>query len=120
MVLTALSEATVKKAAGPFKLELQNVGLLLAAFDFGSTPPLDGGGVFGWGVVYGGIKFQVHPRSTMSADFRETWSRSPQFITDGYTQNYFAEGYTSTIDRSQSTHSRLRQQRFALGAAFTF
>jgi hypothetical protein len=48
---------TPQESGWAFKLGLQNVGLLLAAFDFGSTPPLDGGGVFSVGVQYGaGIK----------------------------------------------------------------
>ncbi len=122
LVVTALADAPVKKAAGPFKLGLQNVGLLLAAFQAGSTPPLDGGAVYGIGLTYGGgIKYRVHPRVTLSADFRETWSRNPQFISNSYTSSYFPEeGYKSIIDRTGSTVSKFRQQRSTLGVAFTF
>ncbi|MBV9224959.1 MAG: hypothetical protein JOY85_13060, partial [Acidobacteriaceae bacterium] len=99
----------------------QNVGLLLAAFDTGSTPPLDGGGVFSVGVQYGGgIKYRIHPRLTLQADFRETWSKNPQFVTDSYTKQYFLEeGYDTTITRV-GLDKAYQQQRFTLGAAFTF
>lgn len=121
IVLTALTDAPIKKAAGPFKLGLQNIGLLLAAFDFGRTPPLDGGGIYRLGLVYGGgIKYRVHPRITVGADFRETWSPNPQFITDSYTQDFFTEdGYNSEVARGGTT-SKYRQHRFTLGIAFTF
>jgi hypothetical protein len=122
LVVTALADAPVRKAAGPFKLGLQNVGLLLAAFEAGSTAPLDGGAVYGIGLVYGGgIKYRIRPRLTIEKDFRETWSRNPQFISDSYTNSYFAEeGYNAIIDRSGSSTAKFRQQRFTFGAAFTF
>jgi hypothetical protein len=34
----------MKKLAGVFKLGLSSIGLIQSAFDFGSAPPLDGGG----------------------------------------------------------------------------
>lgn len=121
VLLTALSDAPVKRPAGPFRLGLQNLGVLLAAFDFGRTPPLDGGGIFSPGFVYGGgIKFRVHPRFTVSADYRETVSRNPQFISESYTADFFSEeGYTSTTV-SAGRSSTFRQQRLSLGFAFTF
>ncbi len=121
LLMTSLADATLKKPAGPFRLGLQNVGLLLAAFDTGSTPPLDGGGVFAIGLEYGaGIKYRVHPRITLSADFRETWSKNPRFVTDSYTREYFTEeGYTTDTYKA-GLDSAFRQQRFTLGAAFTF
>ncbi len=121
LILTSLADATLKKPAGPFRLGLQNVGLLIAAFDTGSTPPLDGGGVFALGLQYGaGIKYRIRPRITLSADFRETWSKNPRFITNSYTKEYFIEdGYTATIDR-EGLDKHYQQQRFTLGVAFTF
>ena len=50
----------------------------MAAYDFGTHAPLDGGGVFSLGAIYGaGIKFRVHPRIMINFDFRETWSQAP-------------------------------------------
>jgi hypothetical protein len=119
--LLTLADQPIRKADGPFKLGLQSVGLLKAAFDFGSTPPLEGGGVFQFGLQYGGgIKYRVHPRITVRADFRETWSKNPNFIESTFTEDYFdTEGYTTQFFRSGS-ESSFRQQRFTLGVAFTF
>src|SRR6201996_8641815 len=44
--LVALNGAPLKKPAGVFNIGLKNIGLIKAAFDFGNTPPLDGGGIF--------------------------------------------------------------------------
>ncbi|HEY7210315.1 MAG TPA: LssY C-terminal domain-containing protein, partial [Bryobacteraceae bacterium] len=121
LIMTSLSDATLKKPAGPFKLGLQNVGLLVAAFDMGSTPPLDGGGIFALGLQYGaGIKFRVHPRITVRADFRETWSKNPRFITDSYTKEYFLEEDYATIIFRQGLDHAYRPDRYSLGVAFTF
>jgi hypothetical protein len=119
--LTHLSDSPVKKAAGPFKLGLQNVGLLLAAYDFGSAAPLNGGGIFSPAVVYGGgLKVRVHPRITWSVDFRESLSRAPNFLSDSYTRNYFKDqGFNLGVFQFQ-TDSKYRQQRFTMGLAFTF
>jgi hypothetical protein len=119
--LLSLTDAPIKRAAGPFKLGFQNVGILKAAFDFGSTPPLEGGGIFQIGLQYGaGIKFRVHPRITLRADFRETWSKNPEFIRDSYTDDFFdSTGYNLDYFRA-GPESSFRQQRFTMGVAFTF
>ena len=44
--LMHLSDAPIKKAPKYFKLGLSSVGLITAAYDFGSSPPLEGGGIF--------------------------------------------------------------------------
>lgn len=121
MVLTHLSDSPVKKAAGPFKLGLQNIGLFLAAYDFGSTPPLNGGGVFALGAVYGaGFKYRVRPRITFNVDFRETLCAAPKFLSDSYTKQYFVDQNYNTSVYQFSTDSKYRQQRFTAGVAFTF
>jgi opacity protein-like surface antigen len=119
--LISLSDSPITKAAGQFKLGFQSIGLLKAAFDFGSTPPLEGGGIFQLGLQYGGgIKYRVHPRITVRADFRETWAKNPQFILDSYTKDSLQDdGYTSEFIR-QDAGSKFRQQRFTLGVSFTF
>jgi hypothetical protein len=121
--LISLSDAPVKRASGPLRLGLQNIGILKAAFDFGSTPPLEGGGIFQVGLQYGaGIKFRVHPRITLRADFRETWSQNPNFIKDSYTDETLLDlniGYDAELFRVRPD-AKFRQQRFTLGVAFTF
>lgn len=49
-----LDDAPIKKAPSYFRLGLSNIGLISAAYNFGSTPPLEGGGVFQAGLNYGG------------------------------------------------------------------
>ena len=121
LVLTSLSDSPLKKAAGPFKLGLENIGLLLAAYKFGNTAPLDGGGIFSAGLVYGaGLKVRLHPRITWSVDFRETLSQAPNFLSDSYTRKYFiSEDYSLQTFRFTSD-AKYRQQRFTTGWAFTF
>ena len=119
--LVALTDATVKKPAGVFRLGLQNVGLFKSAFDFGDTPPLEGGGIFQFGLQYGGgIKFRVLPRFTMQADFRETWSSNPRFLRDSYTTEYFDTENYKVEYLPRSSQQKFRQQRISLGFAFTF
>lgn len=121
--LIALSDSPLKKPAGPFKLGLGNLGLLKAAFDFGRTPPLEGGGTFQFGLQYGGgIKYRVSPRVMLRADYRETWSRNPDIIRNSYKDfdidldnaNYTADIYV--LKPAQ----RFFQDRYTLGVAFTF
>ena len=121
LLLTSLSDSPITKAAGPFKLGLQNVGLLLAAYNFGRKAPLDGGGVFSPGIVYGGgVKYRVHPRITLSLDFRETLSKSPNFLSDSYTKEYFADVDYNLQTFRFTTDQKYREQRFTAGVAFTF
>ncbi len=121
--LIALSDAPLTKAPRAFRLGLQNVGALVAAFNFAGNPPLEGGGIFRLGFEYGGgISFRVHPRITLNADFRETWSRTPHFINDTYTSEYFGndvEDYDVSRDTFTS-QSNYRTDRTTLGVAFTF
>lgn len=119
--LLSLTDAVLKKPGGPFRLGLQNIGIIKAAFDFGSTPPLEGGGIFQLGLQYGGgIKVRVLPRFTIRADFRETWTPNPQFLRDSYTTDYFdTENYRAEYIRVPPD-AKFRQQRITLGFAFTF
>jgi opacity protein-like surface antigen len=121
--LMHLTDAPVKHAPKAFKLGLQNIGMLKAAFDFGRTPPLDGGGIYQVGVQYGaGVSFRVRPRISMRLDFRETWSKNPEFIRESYideTATEFDPSYDYDVSRNR-TSGKFRQQRLTLGVAFTF
>ncbi|WP_035346949.1 LssY C-terminal domain-containing protein [Edaphobacter aggregans] len=121
--LIALNGSPLKKPAGPFNLGLKNIGLIKAAFDFGRTAPLDGGGIFQFGLQYGaGVKFRVTPRLTIRADFRETWSRNPDIIADSYQDydsNELDETYTTDVLRV-GPEKKFLQDRYTVGVAFTF
>jgi opacity protein-like surface antigen len=111
-----------EEPAGPFALGLKNVGLIKAAFKFGNVAPLDGGGIFQFGLQYGaGIKYRVTSRTILRADFRETWSQNPDMIKDSYV------GYEPDIGGSYNTDvlrmgppAKFFQDRFTVGVAFAF
>ncbi len=121
--LIALNGAPLKKPAGVYALGLKNIGLIKAAFDFGSTPPLDGGAIFQFGLQYGGgIKYRVSPRVMLRADFRETWSKNPDIIANSYEDydpNALDETYTTTVLKLRP-ETKFLQDRYTLGVAFTF
>ncbi len=121
--LIALNGAPLKKPAGVFTLGLKNVGLIAAAFDFGNTPPLDGGGVFRIGLQYGGgVKYRVSPRVMARADWRETWSQNPDIIAKSYLDYDSTDldnTYTTTIIPVKP-NQKFIQDRYTLGVAFTF
>ena len=64
------------RASGPFKLGLQNLGIIKAAYDFGCTPPLEGGGIFQFGLQYGAGPKVRAARLAVRADFRESLSKT--------------------------------------------
>lgn len=68
-----------------FKLALKDLGLIVGAYQFGSLPPLEGGGIFQFGLQYGGgFKYQLTPRFFLRADFRQTLSPQPDYWTKSY------------------------------------
>ena len=121
--LLSLSNAPLVKPSGYFRLGLTNIGLIKAAFDFGNTPPLDGGGIFQPALQYGGgIKYRVLPRLTMRADFGETWSQNPKIIRDsylGYEPIGLDDTYTTDVTYVKPP-AKFVQQRATVGFAFTF
>lgn len=121
--LIALNGAPLKKPAGVYTLGLKNIGLIKAAFDFGSTPPLDGGGIFQVGLQYGGgVKYRLTPRVTVRADWRETWSKNPDIIANSYEDfdsNELDETYKTEVIKVKPDQKFI-QDRYTMGIAFTF
>jgi hypothetical protein len=121
--LIALNGAPLKKPAGVYTLGLKNIGLIKAAFDFGNTPPLDGGGIFQLGLQYGGgVKYRLTPRITVRADWRETWSKNPDIISNSYEDfdsNALDETYTTEVIK-EKPDQKFIQDRYTMGVAFTF
>jgi opacity protein-like surface antigen len=122
--LMHLADAPIKKAPGWFKLGLSNIGLISAAYDFGSTPPLEGGGIFQVGVTYGGgLRYRLTPRWMMRADFRETltgqpdfWSKSVKDIDNGIVVDPgTVYEFVGPVLQGNS-----RQDRITAGMSFTF
>lgn len=119
--LINLTDAPFKSSGGLFRFGLRNVGLLLAAYNFGGAPPLDGGGIFQFGFQFGGgVKYRLTRKFLVRLDLRETVSPQPDFI-----------GRSISIDESPQDEylidyqrirpsGPLRQQRATIGFAFTF
>lgn len=121
--LVALNGAPLKKPAGVFNLGLKNIGLIKAAFDFGNTPPLNGGGIFHLGLQYGaGVKYRVAPRMTVRADWRQTWAKNPNIIANSYEdwEDPDLDNTYTTIVEKVGPEKKFFQDRYTLGVAFTF
>lgn len=118
-----LSDAPIKKAPNYFKLGLSNIGLISAAYNFGSTPPLDGGGIFQFGLNYGGgIKYRITPRWMMRLDYRETLTSQPDFWTKSKREILAGidVGDYSLQEVGPVLKGALRQQHATAGISFTF
>ncbi len=121
--LMHLSDAPIKKAPNYFKLGLSNIGLISAAYSFGGTPPLEGGGIFQFGLNYGGgIRYRVTPRWMVRVDYRETltsqpdfWSKSKKDILAG-----IDVGDYSVTEIGPVLDGLMRQQHATAGISFTF
>jgi opacity protein-like surface antigen len=122
--LMHLADAPIKKAPGWYKLGLANIGLISAAYNFGSDPPLDGGGIFQPGFNYGGgVRYRLTPRWMIRADYRETltsqpdfWSKSQKDILSGIDTD---PGTTLTVV-GPVLDGASRQDRITMGLSFTF
>jgi hypothetical protein len=122
--LMHLADAPIQKAPAWFKLGLSNIGLISAAYNFGSDPPLEGGGIFQAGLNYGGgMRYRLTPRWMIRADYRETltsqpdfWSKSQKDILSGIDVD---PGTTLTVV-GPVLDGPMRQDRVTTGFSFTF
>jgi uncharacterized Zn finger protein len=121
--LMHLDDAPIKKAPAYFRLGLSNIGLLSAAYNFGNTPPLEGGGIFQPGLNYGGgIRYRIAPRWMIRLDYRATLTSQPDFWTKS------KNSILSNIELDDATltfvgpvfQGPMREQRVGGGVSFTF
>jgi opacity protein-like surface antigen len=119
-----LADAPIKKAPGWFKLGLSNIGLISAAYNFGSDPPLDGGGIFRAGFNYGGgVRYRITPRWMIRADYRETLIAQPDFWTKSQKEilgGIDADPGTTLTVVGPVLDGAMRQDRVTMGVSFTF
>lgn len=123
--LIHLTNAPFEKAKGAFRLGLSNIGMIQAAYNFGSSPPLEGGGIFQPALqAGGGLKLRVHPRWTLRLDYRSTISAQPDFVTKSLVTTPgqpLEPGGPPRVDPVQGLkRGLLNQRRFTTGFAFTF
>jgi opacity protein-like surface antigen len=117
-----ITDAPFKSSGGVFRVGLRNVGLLVAAYNFGTTAPLDGGGIFQFAFQYGGgVKYRVTPHWMVRFDVRETLGPQPDFIGRSFhvDEPTDSDPYLVHVTRLRPT-GPLRQQRATLGFSFTF
>jgi hypothetical protein len=101
---------------------LRNVGLLLAAYNFANTPPLNGGGIFQFGFQYGGgVKYRISRKWLVKLDYRETLSPQPNFIERSIHVDDPSDSNEYIVYReSNRTSGPLLQQKLMAGFSFVF
>jgi hypothetical protein len=104
-----------------FRYGFKEFGVIQGAWDFGTKPPLEGGGIFQGFFQYGaGVDIHLTRHYLIRADFRESISPQPDFWTKSY------PALTSTTDGLQIvpgklvTHGPLRHQQFTIGFGVAF
>ena len=120
--LLHITDSPFKSSGGVFKVGLRNVGLILAAYNFASKPPLDGGGVFQFGFQYGGgIKYRIARHWLVRLDYQETLSAQPDFVERSLQigDPSDSDEYTLTKE-TQRPSGPLREQRLTAGFSFVF
>ncbi len=123
LLLMHLDDAPIKKAPSFFRLGLSNIGLISAAYNFGSTPPLEGGGIFQAGFNYGGgVRYRLTPRWMLRMDYRETLTSQPDFWTKSKNDilSSIDVGDYSTTFIGPALAGIMRSQRAGMGVSFTF
>jgi hypothetical protein len=72
----------VNTRAGIFQFGLRHVGAIKTAVNRAGVAPLDGGTIFRPGLNYGGgIRVRVYRQIVFRADYRETFSKDPDFFS---------------------------------------
>jgi opacity protein-like surface antigen len=121
--LMHMTDAPITKASPWFRLGLSTVGILTAAWKYGTTPPLEGGGVFQVGLQYGGgMKYRVSRRLLVRADYKETLTGQPDFWSKSKNDIFDTSdlpGYTLTV-LGPIQDGPMRQQRVTMGVSFVF
>jgi opacity protein-like surface antigen len=123
--LVQLTDAPFQKARGIFRLGLSNVGMIRAAYNFGSANPLEGGGIFQMaGQVGAGVKIRLNPHWLMRLEYRDSISRRPDFLAKSIASAAadMDPALAARVEPLPSVPSRGRfiQQRVTMGLSFTF
>ena len=108
---------------GVFRFAFKEVGVLVGAWNFGSTPPLEGGGIFQPALQYGGgVQVYLTEHLVLRADFRETLSEQPDFWTKSYSSLRQIEtpGGGRIEPGELIKHGPLRHQVFSFGLGIAF
>ena len=104
------------------RLAFREVGLIAATWDFGSDPPLEGGGIFQAALVYGaGFQFYFTPHIHFRTDFRESISQQPDFWTKSYASIAGRiDGVGVVVPGEVQLHGPLRHSNWTVGFGVSF
>jgi opacity protein-like surface antigen len=120
--LIRLSDSKPSKNA-ILKFTIKDVGIIVDAYNFGSKPPLEGGGIFQFGLQYGaGFKYQITPRWFIRSDYKETLSPQPNWWKKSLPdlETVLGPGVLTVAPGSYQSAGPLRQQRFSAGFGVSF
>ncbi len=115
--LVHLTDAPFRESGGIYRLGLSNVGLFKSAYNFGSAPPLDGGGIFQPAIQFGGgFKYRYKRCWVLRLDYRSSVSHRP---------NLLKKSLATIVDEinpvpNDTTNHWFAQQKLSLGFSFTF
>lgn len=120
--LLHITDAPFKSPNSLFRVGFRNVGLVLAAYNFATHPPLDGGGVFQFGFQYGGgVKYRVTRRFMVRADYRESLSAQPNFIERSIHLDSPSDSDEYIFSKiTEGPGTPLRLKRATMGLSFVF
>jgi hypothetical protein len=115
--LVHLTDAPFRNSRGIFRIGLNNVGLFRSAYNFGSAPPLNGGGIFQPAMQFGGgIKYRYRKCWILRLDFRSTVSHRPDLLKKSIASEF--EDIAPFPDTK--TQTWFAQRRVSVGFTFTF
>ena len=113
----------VTNSRGVFRFAFKQVGVIAGAWNFGSRPPFEGGGVFQPALQYGGgVGFYLTEHFVVRADFRETLSKQPDFWTKSYPdlRDIEFDGGGRVEPGPLTSHGLLRHRLVSLGFGIAF
>lgn len=110
------------RSRGIFRFGFKEVGIVVGAWNVGSLPPFEGGGVFQPALQYGGgVKIYLSEHWLLRADFRETLSAQPDFWTKSYDSLRDLDIQGGYLEAGALTkNGLLRHQVFTIGLGFAF
>jgi len=115
--LVHLTDAPFRESGGIYRLGLSNVGLFKSAYNFGSAPPLDGGGIFQPAIQFGGgFKYRYKRCWVLRVDYRTSVSHRPNLLKKSLAT--FVDEITPAPN--DTTNHWFAQQKLSLGFSFTF
>lgn len=112
----------LESSRGIYRFAFKQAGIIAGAWNFRSTPPLEGGGIFQVGLQYGGgVSLYLTEHLILRADFRETLSQQPDVWTDSHDTIRNSEIQGGRVEPARlETHGPMRLQSFTLGLGIGF